>query len=213
MDPLKYLMEKSVQDGRIAKWVLLLLEFDIKYVTQKSIKGRAIADHLANCPPLEAEVTRDEFPDEDILVIEPVRWRMYFDRAANRNGSRIGVLLVSPMETYIPISIKLNFSTTNNATEYEACIQGLEAATSLGIKEIEVYGDSALIIRQIQNKWKIREERLQPYYEHLQELSKKFEKIEYHYIPRTQNQFADALATLVVEQWKGSVWRRKAQGD
>ena len=33
MDPLKYLMEKPVQDGKTAKWVLLLLEFDIKYVT------------------------------------------------------------------------------------------------------------------------------------------------------------------------------------
>ena len=40
MDPLKYLMEKPVQDGKIAKCVLLLLEFDIKYVTQKSIKER-----------------------------------------------------------------------------------------------------------------------------------------------------------------------------
>ena len=38
MDPLKYLMEKPVQDGKTAKWVLLLSEFDIKYVTQKSIK-------------------------------------------------------------------------------------------------------------------------------------------------------------------------------
>ena len=33
MDPLKYLMEKPMQDGKTAKWVLLLLEFDIKYVT------------------------------------------------------------------------------------------------------------------------------------------------------------------------------------
>ena len=40
MDPLKYLMKKPVQDGKTAKWVLLLLEFDIKYVTQKSIKER-----------------------------------------------------------------------------------------------------------------------------------------------------------------------------
>ena len=38
MDPLKYLMEKPVQDRKIAKWVLLLSEFDIKYVTQKSVK-------------------------------------------------------------------------------------------------------------------------------------------------------------------------------
>ena len=51
MDPLKYLMEKPVQDGKTAKWVLLLSKFDIKYVTQKSMKGRTIADHLAHYSP------------------------------------------------------------------------------------------------------------------------------------------------------------------
>ena len=55
IDPLKYLMEKPVQDGKTAKWVLLLSEFDIKFVTQKSVKGRAIVDHLAHCSPKEAE--------------------------------------------------------------------------------------------------------------------------------------------------------------
>ena len=55
IDPLKYLMEKPVQDGKTAKWVLLLSEFNIKYVTQKSVKGRAIADHLAHCSPKEVE--------------------------------------------------------------------------------------------------------------------------------------------------------------
>ena len=55
MDPLKYLMEKFVQDGKIAKWVLLLSEFDIKYVTQEFVKGRAIADHLAHCSQEKAE--------------------------------------------------------------------------------------------------------------------------------------------------------------
>ena len=47
--------KKPVQDGKTAKWVLLLLEFDIKYVTQKSVKGRAIADHLAHCSPKETK--------------------------------------------------------------------------------------------------------------------------------------------------------------
>jgi len=55
MDPLKYLMEKPVQDGKTAKWVLFLSESDIKYVTKKSVKGRAIADHLAHCSPEEVE--------------------------------------------------------------------------------------------------------------------------------------------------------------
>ena len=53
MGPLKYLVEKLMQDGKTTKWVLLLSEFDIKYVTQKSMKGRAIADHLAHCSPKE----------------------------------------------------------------------------------------------------------------------------------------------------------------
>ena len=54
MDLLKYLMEKPMQDRKTAKWVLLLSEFDIKYVTQKSVKGRVIANHLAHCSPEEA---------------------------------------------------------------------------------------------------------------------------------------------------------------
>ena len=47
-------------------YVLLLLEFDIKYVTQKSVKGRAIADHLAHYSPEEAEEIQRDFSDEDI---------------------------------------------------------------------------------------------------------------------------------------------------
>ena len=84
MDPLNYLMEKPVQDGETAKWVLLLLEFDIKYVTQKSVKGRAIADHLAHCSPKEAEEIQGDFPDEDIMEIEVESWKMYFDGATNQ---------------------------------------------------------------------------------------------------------------------------------
>uniref|UniRef100_A0A2N9EY58 Uncharacterized protein n=1 Tax=Fagus sylvatica TaxID=28930 RepID=A0A2N9EY58_FAGSY len=173
LDPLKYLLEKPIQDGKTAKWIILLTEFDITYVTQKSIKGGAIAEHLAQ-----------------------FMWKMYFDGASNRHGSGIGILLVSPTDSHIPISIKLQFSTTNNMAEYEACILGLEAAISLGIKVLEVYGDSALIIRQAQKKWKVKEEKLQPYLEKLDMLTEQFDNLEFQYIPRNQNQFADALATL-----------------
>ena len=61
MNPLKYLMENPVQDRKTAKWVLLFSEFDFKYVTQKSMKGRAIVDHLAHCSPKEAEEVQKTF--------------------------------------------------------------------------------------------------------------------------------------------------------
>ena len=74
MDPLKYLMEKPVQDGKTAKLVLLLSKFDIKYVTQKSVKGMAIVDHLAYCSPKEAEEIQGDFPDEDISNKSKQKW-------------------------------------------------------------------------------------------------------------------------------------------
>ena len=165
MDPLKYLMEKLVQDGKIAKWVLFLSEFDIKYVTQKFVKGTTIANHLIHRSPEEAEEIQGDSLDEDIMGIEVESWKIYFDEATNQNGCGIGVLSISPKGTHIPFSGKLNFPTTNNATEYETCIIVLQAALGQGVKELEVYGDLALIITQIQNKWKIKEERLMPYYE------------------------------------------------
>ena len=61
---------------------------------------------------------------------------------------------------------------------------------------MEVYGDSALIISQIQNKWKIKEEKLMPYYQCLQKWASKFSKIQYQYVLRMQNQIANALATM-----------------
>ena len=149
MDPLKYLMEKPMQDGKIAKWVLLLSEFDIKYVTQKFVKRRAIADHLAHCSLEEAKEIQGHFLDEDIMGIEVESWKMYFDGATNQNGSGIGVLLISPKATHIPFSSRLNFLATNNATEYKGCIMGLRATLGLGVKELEAYGDSALLISQI----------------------------------------------------------------
>ena len=110
------------------------------------MKGRAIVDHLAHCSPKEAEEIQGDFLDEDIMGIEVESWKMYFDRATNQSESGIGVLLISLKGAHIPFSGRLNFPTTNNATEYEACIMGLQAALGLGVKELEVYGDSALII-------------------------------------------------------------------
>ena len=56
-----------------------------------------------------------------------------------------------PQSDYIPRSVRLVFldrhPATNNRVEYEACILGLEIALELGIKQIEIFGDSNLVLR------------------------------------------------------------------
>ncbi|XP_077251836.1 uncharacterized protein LOC143891069 [Tasmannia lanceolata] len=87
MDPLKYLFEKPALTRRTARWLLLLSEFDITYVSQKSVKGQAIVEHLADSPVEENALLKAEFPDEEIMDVEEdtpnSRWTMYFDGAVN----------------------------------------------------------------------------------------------------------------------------------
>ena len=129
-------------------------------------------------------------------MTEDDTWTLYFDEASNQKGCGVGVLIVSPQEEHIPISIKLHFDVTNNATQYEACIVGLETALAIGIKKLRIYGDSSLIINQISKKWKVRSESLAPYQAYLETLTDQLEKVDYTYLPREENQFANALARL-----------------
>ena len=63
------------------------------------------------------------------------------------------------------------------------------------MEALQVFRDSTLVIAQTQKLWKVKEEHLKPYQQYLGQLTKT-EKIEYTIIPRAQNQFVDALASL-----------------
>ena len=131
---------------------MLLTEFDIQYVTQKSVKWSIVVDHLASLPVFDDKPIDDDFPDEQFVSVTSIAgWRLYFDGAANQSGFGIGILLISPQGDHIPKSVWLAFSDhyrlTNNIVEYEACITGLETALDLGVKQLEIYRDSNLVIR------------------------------------------------------------------
>ncbi|RVX05886.1 hypothetical protein CK203_023919 [Vitis vinifera] len=162
LDPLRYLFDRPALIGRLMRWLVLLTEFDIHYVTQKSIRWSIVAYHLASLPISDGRAIDDDFPYEDVATVTSLSgWRMYFDGTTNHSEYGIGVLLISPHGDHIPRSIRLAFSdqhpATNNIIEYEACILGLETALELRIRQMEVFGDSNLVLRQIQGHWKIRD--------------------------------------------------------
>ena len=71
--------------------------------------------------------------------------------------------MITPEGSHISLAIKLNFEATNNMVEYEACIVRMEALQELRVKGAEVFGDSTLVIAQVQKLWKVKEEHLKPY--------------------------------------------------
>ncbi|KAA3481490.1 RNA-directed DNA polymerase (Reverse transcriptase), Ribonuclease H [Gossypium australe] len=154
LDPLKYMMESTALNGRMAQWKILLSEFDIVYVNQKAVKGSAIANFLANRALEDYEPLNFDFPNEDLMYVttteedsqEGHHWKLNFDGASNAVDNRIGAVLVSPNGDHYPFTSKFDFDCTNNMAEYEACIMGIRAAIEQKIKVLEVYGDSALVI-------------------------------------------------------------------
>ncbi|XP_034695730.1 uncharacterized protein LOC117921893 [Vitis riparia] len=201
LDPLRYLFDRPVLTGKLMRWLVLLTEFDIHYVTHKSVKGSIIADHLASLPISDDKSVDDDFPDEQIVSMTSIKgWRLYFDGAANQSRFGIGILLISPQGDHIPRSVRLAFSDhhrlTNNIVEYEACITGLETALDLVIRQLEIHGDSNLVIQQTQGIWRTRDEKLKPYHAYLDLLIDGFDVLRYIHLPREENQFVDALATL-----------------
>lgn len=149
---------------------MMMFEFDFSYVSQKAIKGQAIVDFLADGPVDKLSSLSFDFPDEHILWVEVelnkiVRWKMCFDGATNKIGNGVREMLISPTGTLIPIVVRLHFPCANTIAKYEACIIDLKATIDLGINELEVYGDSTLVIFQAIGDWFIREEKFLNYHE------------------------------------------------
>ncbi|XP_017972480.1 PREDICTED: uncharacterized protein K02A2.6-like [Theobroma cacao] len=82
---------------------------------------------------------------------------MYFDGTSNALGHGIGAVLVSLNGKYYPATARLNFNCTNNITEYEVLVMGLQAAIEMKADVIDVYGDTTLVICQMRAMFRIKE--------------------------------------------------------
>ena len=111
---MRYLYESPSLGGKLSRWLILLSEFDIKFLTKKVVKGRVVAEFLAQQAVTDNEPWNLEFPDEHLGVIAIQGWSMYFDGTVNKLGAGIGVIIITPEGETIPSSKKLMFPLTNN---------------------------------------------------------------------------------------------------
>jgi len=121
---------------------------------------------------------------------------MYFDGALNINGAGAGILFITSTKDKLRYVLRIHFSTSNNAVEYKACLHGLRIAIELGVKCLMVYGDSTLVINQLNKDWSYSSEKMDAYCAEIRKLGGKFYGIEYHHVVRDQNQLADHLSKL-----------------
>jgi ribonuclease HI len=171
---------------RIAKWAYELGAHDIEFQPRTAIKTQALVDFVS-------EWTEQQVPDNPETAEV---WRMYFDGSLRLQGAGARILFIAPGGEQLKYALQLLFLASNNAAEYEALIHGLNIAISVGIKRLMVYGDSLVVISQINKEWDCSNDSMGKYCTAVRKLDDKFEGLELHHVERDHNVAVDTLSKL-----------------
>ena len=126
---------------------------------------------------------------------------LFFDGCSKGNPGNAGagaVIYQNGIELYSK-TLFVGNNETNNVSEYNGLIIGLELAIFNGIKELSVKGDSLLVIKQMKGEYKVKNKNLKILFERAKQLSLQFDKITFEHIYRENNQRADELSNIALK--------------
>jgi len=168
-------------NSRTVKWAMELCPFSLDFQSRTIVKSQALVNFITEWTDLNAPPSPDVFH----------RWSMFFDGSLNINGAGAGILFISPNKDKLRYILRILFLASHNVAEYEACLHGIRLAVELGIKRLYIYGDSALVINQLNREWDTTHEKMDLYYKEIQRWESNFYGIEYIHVVRDKNQTAD----------------------
>jgi len=130
------------------------------------------------------------------------RVRVYSDGAARGNPgpSGAGAVLVEPSGQIVDRLGKFLGVRTNNYAEYMGLLLGLKRARELGVREIEVFTDSELMIRQLGGRYQVKSTSLRPLYEEALKLLNGFSRVKLVHVPREMNTAADEMSNRAIDE-------------
>ena len=88
---------------------------------------------------------------------------------------------------------------TNNVAEYRALLRGIERAAKLDASELELVGDSELVVRQVRGDYKVKDATLRGLHRQVRLALEGFEDWSIRHVPREENAEADRLVNEVLD--------------
>ncbi len=92
---------------------------------------------------------------------------------------------------------------TNNVAEYRALLLGIERARALGAREVELVGDSELVVKQVRGEYRVKDAGLRPLHAQVREALEAFERWSIRHVRREHNAAADALVNETLDAAAG----------
>jgi ribonuclease HI/pterin-4a-carbinolamine dehydratase len=93
--------------------------------------------------------------------------------------------------------------TTNNQAEYTSLRLALEECLKMGVKEVQVYMDSLLVVNQMKGIFKVKNRDLWPIHDAIKKLATQFDEISFSHVPREFNKLADAAVNRALDEQLG----------
>ncbi|KAL0341428.1 UNVERIFIED_CONTAM: hypothetical protein Scaly_1805400 [Sesamum calycinum] len=118
------------------------------------------------------------------------------DGSSTLASSRAGVVLTSPKGDELEYALQFTFKASKNEAEYEALIVGIRMALDARARNLIAYSNSQLVTKQVEGKYKVKEEMMKEYFQEISELISQLKSFQLHQIPRTENAKVDYLAEL-----------------
>jgi len=128
------------------------------------------------------------------------RGHVYFDGASRGNPgpAAVGWAIVTSDGIVAEGGQRIG-ETTNNRAEYEALIGGLTAAVEYGLDEVDVRGDSQLVVEQVRGAWDTNDPALRERRVRARELLDRFDRWSLEHVPRELNERADEMANEALD--------------
>jgi ribonuclease HI len=139
------------------------------------------------------------FADEDnstlkLIDIEDGMWHMhFFDGSCSDEGNKAGIILYTPVGKIHNVSYKLEFACTNNVTDFEALLLGIENAYNLGCGHLTIFGDSKLVVNLVCKIYSPSNKLMKRYTQTVWALISNFLSFNITHVKRELNSMADRL--------------------
>ncbi len=140
-------------------------------------------------------IQKNTSPEEKPVKPDITKAKLFTDGGSRGNPgpSALGYVILGENDSIIHEEGEYLGITTNNQAEYRALKTGLEKALELGIRELDVFADSMLVVNQVNGTWKMKNQELLPVYTAIKELVPKFDQITFTHVPRAMNKLADGM--------------------
>ncbi len=117
----------------------------------------------------------------------------------NPGPAAIGVVVRDEAGEVLTDAAEVIGPATNNVAEYRALLRGIELAAQLGATELEIYGDSELVVKQVRGEYKVKDQGLRPLHAQVRQALSAFERWSLDHVRREQNAEADALVNQALD--------------